>query len=472
MSFSDEPIIPTEPAPPPVRDANAASARGRRRRANRREMFPADAEGQAALISALSRRAYPSFELFVFSLVCGAILGLGFLLDSQAVLLLGILITPLMTPWVGFLLAILTGSPRFLFETLMALFISAVIVFLGGLLTGFAARLFLPITTTNVFIHARLWIPALFVLAIGAVTLVASFARSEDKPFLPSVIIAYAFYLPINAGGFGLGSGLPGIWPQGILVFAVHFALASFLGLLTLFALKLRPTTQGIFVSGIALLFFIGILVIFMGAGLPLPNAAVIATSTPTITPTVQSTPLPSLTPSLTATTTSNPTPLRTPTISLTTSVTPTSGTVTPTATSITTTATIATATVTATASPSRTPSTPSATVPATETLTVTLTIEPQLIAGKISASEGGGANLRQTPNGKFLMTLDNGSPVEIYPDFRQVNGVAWIHVVVTRNGQRIEGWLLESVVSYATPQPNFKPSATSTVTVGVTPAP
>jgi len=98
------------------------------------------------------------------------------------------------------------------------------------------------------------------------------------------------------------------------------------------------------------------------------------------------------------------------------------------------------------------------------------LTIEPQLISGAVSASEGGGANLRQTPNGKFLMTLDNGEFVEIYPDFRQVNGVAWIHVAATRNGQRIEGWLLESVVSYSTPAPNFKPSATPTV--GVTPVP
>lgn len=67
-------------------------------------------------------------------------------------------------------------------------------------------------------------------------------------------------------------------------------------------------------------------------------------------------------------------------------------------------------------------------------------------------------------------MTLDNGTLVEIHPDFRQVNGVAWIHVFVTRNGQRIEGWLLESVVTYATPAPNFAPSATPTV--GITPAP
>jgi hypothetical protein len=461
MSFSDQPIIPTEPTPPPARDANAsAAARSRRRRANRREMFPADAEGQTAFISDLSRRAYPTFELFVFSLACGAIVGLGFLLDSQAVLLLGILVTPLMTPWVGFLLAIITGSPRFLFETFMALIISVVIVFLGGLLTGFAARLFLPITLANVFIHARLWIPALVVLSVGAVTLVVSFARSEKKPYLPSILIAYAFYLPINAGGFGLGSGVPGIWPQGILVFAVHFALASVLGLLTLFALKLRPTIQGIFFSAIALLLFAGILVILMGSGLPFSANRVTAVATLTTQPT----PLPSQTPSLTATITSSPRPSSTSTPSSATSIAPTSGTVTATTATITTTATPATD------APSPVPLTLSITLPATETPTVTLTFEPQTVFGTVGASEGGGANLRQTPNGKYLMTLDNGTIVEIYPDFRQVNGIAWMHVMVTRNGQRVEGWLLESVVSYATPEPNFEPSATPKV--GVTPAP
>ena len=462
MSSSNNPIPPTEPNPMATRDANIA-ARSRRRRANRAEMFPADAEGQAAFISALSRRAYPSIELFVFSLVCGAIIGLGFLLDSQAVLLLGILITPLMTPWVGFLLAILTGSTRFLFETFMALFVSAVIVFVGGLLTGFAARLFLPMTLSNVFIHARLWIPELAVLAIGAVTLVASFARSENKPFLPSVIIAYAFYLPINAGGFGLGSGVAGIWPQGILVFVVHFALASILGLLTLFAIKLRPTTQGIVFSGIIVLLFSGILVILMGSGSPLPAQVTAATSTPLPTGTVEPIFIPSFTPSPTgtATPTSSPAPSKTPTISLTASILPTDSTVT-----VTSTATP----ITITATSSRIPSTLTVTVPATATLTFTSTNEPQLISGKISASEGGGANLRQTPNGKYLMTLDNGAAVEIYPDFKQVNGVAWIHVVVTRSGQRVEGWLLESVVSYATPEPNFNPSVTPTT--GITPAP
>jgi hypothetical protein len=62
-----------------------------------------------------------------------------------------------------------------------------------------------------------------------------SFARSEEKPFLPSVLIAYAFlFAGQRHGGFGLGSGLPDIWPKVCYVFAAHFALASVLGLITL----------------------------------------------------------------------------------------------------------------------------------------------------------------------------------------------------------------------------------------------
>jgi hypothetical protein len=427
MSFSDEPIIPSEPAPP----------RPRRRRVTRRDMIPNDAVGQAAFIFDLSRRAYPSFELFLFSMACGAILGLGYLLDSQAVLLLGILVTPLMTPWVGFLLAILTGSPRFLFETFMALLISAGIVFLSGMLTGFAARLFPAATLYNVYNHSRLWIPELLVLVVGAITLVASFARSEKKPFLPSVVIAYTFYLPISAGGFGLGSGLDGIWPQGVFVFVTHFALASVFGLLTLFILKLRPSTRGIFVSGLSLTLFAWILFIFMGSGFPLVKDAKTPSSTPTAIP---------ITTSLPVTITSSPHP---------------SSTFTPAPTKVDFTETVAAAFSQAAITPSAIPLTIDVTLPVIETSTITMTIEPAPIFGKVSAAEGGGANLRESPNGNLLKTLSNGTIVEVTPEFRLVTGVTWLRVFATLNGQRLEGWLLESTVIYATPAPNFGTAST-----------
>lgn len=440
MSFPDEPIIPSESIPPPEQNPRVDAARSRRRRATRREMIPKDAEGQVALISALSRRAYPSFELFVFSLACGIVLGLGFLLDSQAVLLLGVLATPLMIPWVGFLLAILTGSPRFLFETFMALLISGILVFLGGLVMGAVIRFIPPYTLANVYTHSRLWIPELVVLVIGAVTLVASFVRSESKPYLPSVIIAYAFFLPINAAGFGLGSGLTGIWPEAILVFAAHFALVSVFGLLTLLVLRLRPSPGGMLFSGIALALFAAILFLLMRPGPQSTLDAGVSSS-----PTAQANPLPSQPPSLPATT-SSPRPSSTPTSA---------------PTSVDLTETVAVALSQAAKTPSPVPLTLNVTLPATETPTATLTLEAVPSYGTVSANEGGGANLRQTPNGKYLMTLGNGTIVEVYPDFRLVNGVTWIRIIVTRNGERIEGWLLESTVSYATPEPNFGPSST-----------
>lgn len=415
MSLPDESIQPNLPP----RD-------NLRRRRTRRSSIPTDAEGQATLIASLARRAYPSIELFVFSLVCGAILGLGFLLDSQAVLLLGILVAPLMVPWVGFLLSILTGSVRFLFETIMALIISLVLVFVGGLIVGFATLALPQMTHDNVYVHTRLWIPALIVLAIGAVTLVASFARSEEKPFLPSVIVAYAFFLPINAVGFGLSAGLQNVWVQGLIVFGFHFAFASILGLITLFVLRLRPSAGGIILSGITILLFAVLMLLVTRTGSTSRNEAV--TNLPPATPTNQT--LLTLTPSLTL----NPTP--TPRVN-----TPTPST------------------------PSPVPVTLDITLPPSETPTITLTIQPTPTYARIQANEGGGANLREAPgpDGKYIMTLLNGTIVETYGEFEVVNNITWAKVYATLNGQKIEGWLLESVIAYATPAPNFGATSTST---------
>lgn len=435
--MNDEPLLPPlpsreeHPAPPPA---------PRRRRTTRRSHIPTDAEGQAELIASLARRAYPSWELFVYSLLCGALIGLGYFLDSQAVLLFGILVAPLMTPWVGFLLALLTGSVRFMFETLMALFISVVFVFLGGLLTGFAALPFMPKTFDNVYLHSRLWIPELVVFAIGAITLVISFARSEDRPFLPSVIVAYSFFLPISAAAFGLGSGLPDVFFQGLLVFAAHFALTGILGLITLFLLRLRPSVGGFILSGLSLVAFGGVFIFLAASGSPSRNEAEIPQSTPTNQ--IQAAPSPS--PSLTLPPDPSPT------------LTKQSATRTPTADQLTA----------EDITPSPVPLTLEITLPPTETPTITLTIQPTPTYGQIAASEGGGANLRDEPGGNYVMTLLNGTIVETYSEFQIVNGSTWVKVYALINGQRIEGWLLESVIAYATPAPNFSPSTTPTIIV------
>ena len=86
----------------------------------------------------LARRAFPSFEFFLFAFLCGAILGAAYLLNAPALLLVGVLLAPLLTPWVGMMLAAVTGSWRFFFLTLGVLLVAGALVFLTGALAGLA----------------------------------------------------------------------------------------------------------------------------------------------------------------------------------------------------------------------------------------------------------------------------------------------------------------------------------------------
>ncbi len=411
-----------------------------RRRRSRRLLVPADAEERAALLASLARRAYPSYELFVFALLCGSILGVAYIVDSQALLLAGILTAPLLTPWIGMLLAMLTGSPRFFLETFLALLVSAVLVFLSGTLAGFAARLFLPRTFNEAFTHSRLWIPDLIILALGAILLTLSFVRSEQKPFLPSVVLAYELFLPLSAAGFGLGSGVQGIWPGGAFVFLVHFAWAAVFGLGTLAALRFVPLNyKGVAVSGLATVILIVVLVLLMGSNMWTPETAAEA---PTSTSTAGFSLLPVSPGTITV-----------------------AAALTQAAAQPSSTLLIATATPGGEGTPDSVAPTIAATLPPTETPTPTLTIVPTPIYARILSREGGGAFLRKTPNGKFLATLENYAIVEMLSDVQEVNGVTWAHVIANKNGIRLEGWVLQSVLDVATPVPNWQPSATPTIT-------
>jgi hypothetical protein len=433
----DESPLPPEPTLPP---------RTRRRRRGQLEV-PRDAEGRAALLHSLSHRAYPSVELFVLAVLCGAILGLGYFFDSQAVLIFGILLAPLLTPWIGLLLSALTGSLRYFFETFMALLISSALIFLSGLLAGVAVRVVPPRTSYEAFLHSHLWWLDLTVLALGAVILAISFVRSEDRPYLPSVMVAYEFFLPLSASGFGLGSGVPGIWPNGLLVFFVNFAWAGLFGILTLIALKFLPANlKGFVLSAGSSAIFVVIVVYLMTGGkwtIPSLTRPLPPTSLPTLTlsvPTVS-----------TATSTLEASPAKT--------FTPAIDTI--------------TATISSTDTPTIT-STPEATLPPNETATVTLTIAPTPVYARVNAYPQGGANLRKDPNGTFIIEVDNGSVVEVQPDTQDVNGVVWAHVIAIRNDQRYDGWVLQSALEMATPAPIWNPTTTplNTDTPTVTPTP
>jgi hypothetical protein len=423
--------------PNPEQSPEFVSARARRRRAQRRAYFPTDEEGRASLFTHLTRRAFPSYELFVFSLVSGVILGLGYFLDSQALLIFGILVAPLMTTWIGLSLATIAGSARFFLQTFAALLISAVIIFLSGGLAGFVTRALPPRAFNEAFIHSRLWWPDIVTITIAAIILTISFVRSEDRPYLPSALLTYGLFLPLCAAGFGLGSGVGEIWPQGLFVFLVHFAWATFFAILSLFVLRFYPmSASGLLLTGLMLVVLIAIVTSLTGfgrwamelAGLatPLPATATLALPAPTRFPTGTPSPEPDDATAVSGVISS--TPSRT--------------------------ATVRSQTLQPTLAP-------------TDTATSTVTAEPTPIVALIHAAEGGGAFIREKPGGLVLATLANGATVTIIPnDLQEDNKVTWVHVFAQVNDRRVEGWMIQTVLQTATPAPYWVPSSTPTVTL------
>jgi hypothetical protein len=308
--------------------------------------------------------------------------------------------------------------------------VSSLIIFLCGLLAGFASRSFQPLTFNEAFIHSRLWWPDLIALTIGAILITISFVRSEDRPYLPSALLAYELFLPLCAAGFGLGSDVGEIWPQGLFVFFVHIAWATFFGLITLFFLRFYPTSVGgLAFTGIIFIALITVMTIYTGFGnwimvqIGLSTAESVAATQSTSTPAAISSITPSPEPDQATAVIGVPinTPSRTPRPTLTV-----------------------------------------ATLAATETSTITVTAEPTPILAVVRASEGGGAFIRERPGGQVLVTLGNGSTVTIIPnDFQDVNGVIWVHVAAIVNDTRVEGWMIQTVLQTATPVADWQPSPT-----------
>lgn len=390
--MSNEPILSQDPA---------QTSRARRRRA-RRALIPTTDNERAAFLESLARRAYPSIEFFLFSLLGGAVIGAGYLLNSPGLLMAGALLAPLMTPWVGLCLATVTGSLRYFLQTLGSLVVGGVIILITSLVAGFAARIWMPLQLSQAFQHARIWWPDLVIVAFGAVLLIISFARSEARPVLPSVMLAYELYLPLSAAGFSLASGEPGIWPQGLLVMLVHLSLATLLGLITLVILRFRPLNitgyamgAGIIITSIVLL----VVLTGLGALAFKGTAAGVPTSIPT------------------------PLSLQ--------SVTPT---------------VISTATWTSSPEPSQTPS-PEPSITPTPTATPVYAI--------IHAQGFDSAIVREAAgfNSIVVTGLPNGSLVIVLTETETIDGAVWFHILIPQTNQ--EGWVLQTVLVLTTPTPN-----------------
>lgn len=379
-----------------------------RRRRARRLLAPMPSEDRIDFLDKVAHRASPSFDFFLFSLLAGAVIAVGYLLDSEPILVLAAILSPMMAPVIGIALGTVVGSVRFFSRSLIGLLIGGSLVFLVGILAGYVSSLWEPLEFTQAHLHAQLSWATFLLVVLGAGLTSASMVRSEKSAALPSVALAYGLYLPISAAGLGLGSGIPFLFPDGLVVFAQYLAGSVIIAALTFVILGFRPMTLfGYTVGAVVLLLGIVILIGISGVGASFGAQIALPTHTPTLTPTQTQT----MTPSLTPTTAPSPTATATHTVTPTLTVTPTK-TITPTATPI---------------------------------------------VALVNAEEGGGAHLRAEPGftSESITLLENGTPVQVMPDDPvQEGGGTWIRV---RTIQGDEGWILQILLVTATPSPNWE---------------
>lgn len=379
-----------------------------RRRRARRLLAPLDVDERAANLDSLARRTSPSFDFYLFSLLAGAVISVGFLIDSPAILVLGTLLAPLMAPAVGVSFGTVIGSVRSFARSLIGLSIGSGLVLGMGALAGYVSRYWFTPQFDQAYIHAQLSWPNLLVLLVGAGLTTITMVHAERGPVLPSVALAYALYLPLAVAGIGMGSGQPHLFPDGLVVFAVHLAWGVLFGALTLAVLGFRPLTIFGYTLGGAVTLAGAILMVGISGTGAVFGAQI---ALPTLTPTATYTTTPTLTVTPTPTSTLTPTP-----------------------------------TLTSTLTPTR-----------TLTPTLTPTLSPTPVYARVNASiELGGANLREEPSSKsrLLRTVQNGTLVQVMDETLEVDGRIWILVRIPNDN--LEGWMLLSALQMATPAPDW----------------
>jgi uncharacterized membrane protein len=383
---------------------DAANLPPARRRREKRLIIPLDADERARFLDELAQRTIPSFDFFLFTALAGAVLAVAIMVDSPALYLLIALMAPFMAPVIGLSLATIIGSGRLFVQTLTGTILGSLLIFAIGAMTGMAPHYLAgqPMSFSQTVLHTQLSWPDFAILTLGVVLITFMLVRTDKKPLVPGIILAYELYLPAGLAGFGLTSGIAHLWPDGLIVFLVHLTWTVLLGTVTLAFLGFRPLTLfgytlGTTIALVGLFLVIGL----SGIGTALQEQVALPTLPPTATATITLT--------------------ITPTVRVTTPV-PT-----------------ATLTLTHTLVPTLTP-------------TITLTPAPTPVYALVNSETG--ANIRAEPmsSAALVAVVDNRALVEVLPDTKQDGTVIWVHVKY----KEIEGWIWQSLLITATPAPGW----------------
>lgn len=376
-----------------------------RQRRRKRSLLPESGHDRAVWLEVLARQLTPSYDYFISGLLSGFILAAALLLQSSALLVLGILFSPFLGPVIGISLSTTTNSARFLVKSLISLLINGMFIFGFGALAGALSPLLMDAPAASVTVWNQYHWTNFLVIAIGMGLCVYMLVRSpQQKPLVPNIAIAYGLLPPVAAAGYNLTAVSDGDWITPLTVSGVHLIWAILVGIVVFILLGQSPKAlTGYLLTAV----MFGLLVAALMSSNGSKNIRTLIT--PTQPPAVMIT-------------TSTPTP----TVAVSS---PEPSTVQP-----------------STAIPSITTIPPTI----TETPTQTITPKPTPIWARVSAPTGGGAYLRDQPDGKILSSILNGNMLEVISEpVYGNNGVIWVQV---RTEDDFTGWIVQSLLATATP--------------------
>ncbi len=166
----------------------------------------------------------------------------GLLINSIAVIIGAMLISPLMGPMISFGFAFVTGDNAIWQKSLKKLVVSVTIT----ILVAAAATYFSPLNDITDEILARTK-PNLFDLLIaflaGSAGAAAICTKKNYLTVVPGVAIATAVIPPLSVAGFGLGIGNLYIASGGFFLFFTNFVAIVMTSCLVFFFYGFRPTT-------------------------------------------------------------------------------------------------------------------------------------------------------------------------------------------------------------------------------------
>lgn len=391
-----------------------------RRRQRRRSLVPSTSDARAELLKELAHRLTPSLDFYTITLVTALVLAAAILLDQPALYILAALIAPFLAPAIGLSLAAAVGSVRFFLRSLAAFAIGSLLVFAFGCGAGWVSTRLAPASYSFAFDHARFNWADFVLLSVGIILTAYLLIRSRtSRPLVTSVALVYELYLPVGVAGFGLAGNISGLWPDALLVFAVHLAWCALLGTLTMAIMGLRPSNVFGYTLGTTVTILIIVAVVFLsGLGTALTRATA---------PPVQVSPPGVAVPTIDVQVKQSPAPSLAAEVKPQVSIPSSAGD--PTAT-------------------------PTNTLVPTKTATITLTPMATPVYAKIKPNEFGGAYIREEPSfdSQAITSLSTDVMVVVIDEYTQADNVIWVKIRTTTENP-VEGWIVRSLLITATPK-------------------